>query len=86
MHNITVSDDIYQSITELAIERGQTVEQLLADLLAEKRWEDHATRAYDAYHERGRGPGEVLSDEEFFNSDDNSGDYQRTSANRMGRT
>ena len=68
MHNITVSDDIYQSITELAIERGQTVEQLLADLLAEERWEDHATQAYDAYHERGRGPGEVLSEEEFFQS------------------
>ncbi|WIG60327.1 MAG: hypothetical protein OJF49_003075 [Ktedonobacterales bacterium] len=72
MRNIAISDEIYQSITELATERGQTLEQLLADLLAQERWEDHAAHAYDAYHARGRGPGEalteVLTEEEFFQS------------------
>ena len=66
MRNIAISDEIYQSITELATERGLTLEQLLTDLLAQERWEDHAAHAYDAYH--ARGPGEALTEEEFFQS------------------
>jgi predicted transcriptional regulator len=68
MHTIAVPDDIYHSLTELAASRGQTVEQLLADLIAQERWEEHAAQAYDAYHARGQGPHEVLTEEEFFRS------------------
>ena len=72
MRTITIPDEIYDSITELATGRGQTVEQLLADLIAQEQWEEHATQAYDAYHARG-GPGqspprEALTEEEFFHS------------------
>jgi hypothetical protein len=68
MHNIAVSDDVYQSMTELATGRGQTVEQLLADLIAQERWEEHATQAYDAYHARSQEQREVLTEEEFLQS------------------
>ena len=68
MHTIAIPDDIYHSMTELAAGRGQTVEQLLADLIAQERWEKHAEQAYDAFHAREQGPHEVLTEEEFFRS------------------
>lgn len=68
MQTIAIPDDIYRSITELAAGRGQTVEQFLADLIAQERWEEHAAQAYDAFHARGQGPHEALSEEEFFRS------------------
>ena len=68
MHDITVSDSVYQSIAELALTRGQTVEQLLADLIAQERWEEHAAQAYDAYHARSQASHEALTEDEFFQS------------------
>lgn len=66
MYHIDVSDDVYQSLLSLAAERGQTPEQLVADLVAQQRWEEHAAKAYDAYHARGQEPQEMLTEEEFF--------------------
>jgi len=68
MHEITVSDSVYQSIAELAVNRGQTIEQVLADLVAQERWEEHATQSYDAYHARGQASHEALTEDEFFKS------------------
>lgn len=68
MHDITVSDSVYQSIAELAVSRGQTIEQVVADLVAQERWEEHAAQAYDAHHARSQASHEALTEDEFFQS------------------
>jgi hypothetical protein len=68
MHNIAISDETYDTMTKLATDRGQSIEQLLTDLVAQERWEEHAAQAYDAYHASETGPREALTEDEFFAS------------------
>ena len=68
MTNIAISDEVYQALVSLANERHVLPEELLAALIAQEQWEEHAATAYDAYHARTDLPHEVLTDEEFLQS------------------
>ena len=71
MHTIAISEQLFQSLTEWATMRGETVEQVVAELVAQERWEEHAVAAYDAYHASQapwQPPQEALTEDEFLQS------------------
>jgi hypothetical protein len=50
MRTLTISDTVFQAIDMLAKRRGQTPEDVIADLVAEQSLQGHTTEyAYDAY-------------------------------------
>jgi len=59
---------VYQALVSLADERHVLPDELLAALIAQEQWEEHAARAYDAYHACTDTPHEALADEEFLQS------------------
>ncbi len=68
MTSIALPDEIYQALLTLAGERNVSPDELLANLIAQEQWEEHAAHAYDAYHARTDNPHEALTGEEFLQS------------------
>ncbi len=68
MTTIAIPDEVYHALVALADERQLSPDQMLAALVAQERWEEHAANAYDAYHARTDGSQEALTEEEFFES------------------
>jgi len=80
MTTIAIPDEVYQALVSLAVERHVLPDELLADLIAQEQWEEHAANAYDAYHAGADKPQEVLTDDEFLQSLEDTGTNGRGSA------
>ncbi len=66
MTTIAIPDEVYQALVSLADERYVLPDELLATLIAQEQWEEHAANAYDAYHWPGICQFQRMSGQQSF--------------------
>jgi len=67
MKQLSLPDDLYNSLEELAAKKGQTVEESLAAMIMQDEWESYAEAALQEYETwKTTHTPEYLTEEEFF--------------------